>query len=60
MFWALFLKIVLSAAELIAFGQLRAAIWYPSTIICSVPSKITVDALKNNIYKAIDEILVIL
>ena len=39
MFCALFLKIVLSAAELISFGHLGAAIWHRWTIICRVPSK---------------------
>ena len=35
-------KIVLSAAELMSFGYLRAAIWHRWTIICEVPSKISV------------------
>ena len=39
MFCALFLKIALSAAELISFGHLGAAIWHRWTIICGVPSK---------------------
>ena len=37
---ALFLKIALSAAELMLFGHLGAAIWHRWTIICKVPSKI--------------------
>ena len=41
MFCALFLKIALSAAELMSFGQLEAAIWH-RTIIRVVPSKISV------------------
>ena len=39
MFWAMFLKIALSAGELMSFGHLRAAIWHRWTIICVVPSK---------------------
>ena len=42
MFCALFLKIALSAAELMAFGNLGAAIWHRWTIICRVPPKISV------------------
>ena len=42
MFCVLFLKITLSAAELISFGHLGAAIWHRWTIICGVPSKIIV------------------
>ena len=42
MFCALFLKIALSAAELMSFDQLGAAIWHRWTIICGVPSKISV------------------
>ena len=42
MFCALFLKIALSAAELMSFGHLRAVFCYPWTIICGVPSKISV------------------
>ena len=41
-FWALFLKILLSATELMSFGHLEAAIWHRWTIICGVPSKIIV------------------
>ena len=53
-----FSKITLSAAELMSFSQLGAAIWYRWTIICVVPSKIpeTIDALKDNICEAIGEI----
>ena len=42
MFCALFLKIALSAAELISFGHLGAVIWHCWTIICWVPPKISV------------------
>ena len=42
MFCALLLKIALSAAELMSFGHLGAAIWHRWTIICGVPSKISV------------------
>ena len=38
----LFLKIALSAADLMSFGHLGAAIWHCWTIICGVPSKICV------------------
>ena len=44
MFCALFLKITLSAAELMSFSHLGAAIWHRWTIICVVPSKINVTA----------------
>ena len=40
MFCALFLKIALSAAELMSFGHFGVAIWHRWTIICGVPSKI--------------------
>ena len=64
MFCALFLKIAISAAELMSFGHLGAAIlaivrW---TIICAVKDKCyadkpeTIDALKDHILEAIDEI----
>ena len=36
------LEIALSATELMSFGHLGAAIWYRWTIICEVPSKISV------------------
>ena len=39
---ALFLKIALSAAELMSFSHLGAAIWHRWTIICGVLSKISV------------------
>ena len=47
-----------------SFGHLGSAIWHRWTIICGVPSKIsvtstkpeTVDALKDNICEAISEI----
>ena len=47
----------LSAAELMTFGHLRAAIWHRWTVICRVPSQDkryadmpeTIDALKDNI-----------
>ena len=42
MFCRLFLKIALSAAELMSFGYLGAAIWQRWTIICGVPSKVKV------------------
>ena len=42
MFYALFLKITLSAAELMSFGHLGAAIWHLWTIIYGVPSKTSV------------------
>ena len=64
MFCALFLKIALSAAELMSFGHLGAAIWHRWTIICwgAVKAKCyadkpeTIDALKANIREAIGEI----
>ena len=60
-FWVLFLKIVLSAAELMSFGHLGAANSHRWTIICGVPSKIsvtpeTIDVLKDNTCEAIGEI----
>ena len=42
LFQAIFLKIALSATELISFGHLAAAISLRWTIICEVPSKISV------------------
>ena len=42
MFCALFLKNALSAVELMSLGHLGAAIWHSWTIICGVPSKISV------------------
>ena len=60
MFCVLFSKIALSAAYLMSFGHLGAAIWHRWTIICEVPSKIsvtlTIDSLKDNIREAIGEI----
>ena len=59
---ALFLKITLSAAELMLFGYLRLAIRHLWTIICGMPSKIyadepeAIDTLKDNIREAIGEI----
>ena len=59
MFCALFLKITLSAAELMSFGHLGAKIWHRWTIICEVPSKCyadkseTIDTLKDNIRETI-------
>ena len=41
MFCALFLKVALSATELMSFGHLEAAIWHRWTITCGVPSKIS-------------------
>ena len=46
-FYALFLKIALSAAELMSFGQFGAAIWHLWTIICGVPSKISVTPISQ-------------
>ena len=43
MFCDLFLKISLTAAEPMSFGQLGAAIWHCWTIICRVPSKCYAD-----------------
>ena len=42
LFWALFLKIALTAVELMSLGHLGAAISHRWTIICGVPSKISV------------------
>ena len=42
MFCALFLKIALSAAELMSFDHLGAAIWHRWTITCGVESEISV------------------
>ena len=42
MFCSLFLKIALSAAELMSFGYFGTAIWHRWTIICKVPPKISV------------------
>ena len=55
MFCALFLKIALSAAELMSLGQLGAAIWRRWTIICGSE---TIDTFKDNIREAISEIQV--
>ena len=41
-FCALFLKIAISAAELMLFGHLWAAIWHRWTIICGLPPKISI------------------
>ena len=59
-----FLKIALSAAELMSSDHLEAVIWFRWTIICGVPSKTsvtltsqeTIDFLKDNICDAIGEI----
>ena len=61
MFCALFLKLELSAAELMLFGHLGGAIWHRWNLICGVPAKDkcyadkpeTIDALKDNICEAI-------
>ena len=59
MFSALFLKIALSAAEMMSFSHVGAAIWHRWTIICGVPSKYyvdkpeTIDNLTDNIREAI-------
>ena len=42
MFYALFLKIALSAAELMSFSHPGTVIWHRWTINCGVPSKISV------------------
>ena len=42
MFCAVFLKIALSATELMSFGHIGAAIWHRWTIICRMPLKISV------------------
>ena len=42
MFCALFLKTALSAAELMSFGHIEAAISHRWTIICGAPLKISV------------------
>ena len=64
MFCSLFLKITLSAAELMSFDHLGDAIWHRWTIICwgAVKDKCyadkpeTIDALKDNIREAVGEI----
>ena len=47
MFCTLFLKIALSAVELMSVGHLRAAIWHRWTIICGVPTKISVTPISQ-------------
>ena len=47
MFCALFLKIALSAAELMSFGHLGAAFWHCWTIIFWMPSKINVTSQRQ-------------
>ena len=42
MFCDLFLKIALSAAELMSLGHLGVAMWHRWTIICGVPPKVSV------------------
>ena len=62
--WAMFLKIALSAAEQMLLRYLLAAIWHRWTILCggAVKGKCyadkpdTIEALKDNIPEAIDEI----
>ena len=49
-FSALLLKIALSAAELMSFGHLGAAIWHRWTIICGLPSKIGVTPTSQRIF----------
>ena len=64
MFCALFLKIALSAAKLMSFGHLGAVVWIPLDYYlwgavkdkCYADKPETIDALKDNIRKAIDEI----
>ena len=63
-FCALFLKFALSAAELMSFAHSESVILHRRSIICGVPSKIsvtptskeTIDTLTNNIREAIGEI----
>ena len=59
MFWALFLKIALTAADLMSFGHLGATMWYRWTIICGVQSKTSItsiiDTLKDSTREAIGE-----
>ena len=47
MFCAVFLKIALSAAELMPFGHLRAKIWQRWIIICGLASKISVTPTRH-------------
>ena len=59
MFYALFLKIALSAAKLMSFVHFGAAIWHHWTIICDkcyADKPETIDALKDNIREEIGEI----
>ena len=62
MFCALFLKIVLSAAELMSFGHLGAvtpfdySLWGAAKDKCYADKPETIDALKDNIREAIGEI----
>ena len=57
-FFALFLKITLSVAELMSFGHLGAGIWHRWTVKgkCYGDKPEPIDALKNNIREAICEI----
>ena len=60
-FGIMFLKIALSAAELMSFGHLGAAIWHrylwgAVKDKCYADKPGTIDALKYNIRKAIGEI----
>ena len=57
MFCALFLKITLSAAELMSFGHLGAVIWHRWTIICGVPSNIIVTPTERESAYTIDNVL---
>ena len=60
MFCVLFLKIALSASELMSFDHLGAVIWHRWTIICGdkcyADKPEIIDALKDNIREAIGEI----
>ena len=64
MFCSVFLKIALSAAELISLGHLGAAIWLPLVYYlrvavkdkCYADKPETIDALKDNIREVIGEI----
>ena len=64
MFCALFLKIALSAAELMSFGHIRSSdlmplayyLWGVVKDKCHADKPETIDALKDNIPETIDEI----
>ena len=58
MFYALFLKIALTGAEMMSFAHLGAAIWHRWTIICGVPSKIIVTSTSQRKLKLLRAIFV--